>query len=85
MLRTEEEIERIKEWCRRIKKERGRTYIIERNPFKDEIDWMRNKVYIEIDRPLHMAHKESLVYDSTTDTLWEYMNGNWRRVEPTAY
>lgn len=80
MQSKKEEIEKIKKWCKKIKKERNRIYIIERNPFKDEIPWMRNKVFIEIDRPKKKANKYSVVYDSTTDSLWEYINGTWRKI-----
>jgi len=78
---TKYEIERVKEWCRKIKAERGgRIYIIERNPFKEEMEWIRNKVFVEIDRPKEIANHHSIVYDSTTDSLWEYLNGTWRRI-----
>ncbi|MFA5382809.1 MAG: hypothetical protein WC356_06590 [Candidatus Micrarchaeia archaeon] len=76
-----QEIEKVKEWCKKIKKERNRIYIIERNPFKDEIDWLRNKVFIEIDRPTEKANKNSIVFDSPTNSLWEYMNGSWRKID----
>jgi len=79
---TKEEIEKVIEWCEKIKKERGRIYVIERNPFRDEISWMRRYPLIEIDRPIDVASKFSLVYDSTTKQLWHFMNGSWRRVEP---
>jgi len=79
---TKEEIEKVIEWCEKIKKERGRIYVIERNPFRDEISWMRRYPLIEIDRPVDVASKFSLVYDSTTKQLWHFMNGSWRRVEP---
>ncbi len=79
---TKEEIEQVKRWCEKIKTERNRIYIIERNPFRDELDWMRRFPLIEIDRPKEVASKNSLVYDSTTRTLWEFMNGDWRRIEP---
>jgi len=79
---TKEEIEKVIEWCEKIKKERGRIYVIERNPFRDEIPWMRRYPLIEIDRPIDVASKFSLVYDSTTKQLWHFMNGSWRRVEP---
>lgn len=77
-----EEIEKIMNWCENIKKERNRTYVIERNPFKDEIEWMRRYALIEIDRPINVASKMSIVYDSTTKTLQHFMNGNWRKIEP---
>ncbi|MDD5172035.1 MAG: hypothetical protein PHF60_03285 [Candidatus ainarchaeum sp.] len=79
---TKEEIEKVIGWCEKIKKERNRIYVIERNPFRDEIGWMRRFVLIEIDRPKESASKNNLVYDSTIKQLWEYMNGDWRRVEP---
>ncbi|MEM2909113.1 MAG: hypothetical protein QW590_01650 [Candidatus Bilamarchaeaceae archaeon] len=79
---TKEEIEKVVAWCERIKKEKGRIYVIERNPFRDEIPWMRRFPLIEIDRPIEVASKFNLVYDSTTKQLWHYMNGSWRRIEP---
>lgn len=79
---TEEEIQIVKDWCKKKKAERARIYIIERNPFKERFSWTRNKVFIEIDRPKEIANIHSIVYDSTTDSLWEYMNGTWRRIEP---
>ncbi len=79
---TKEEIDKVISWCDEVKKKRGRIYIIERNPFRDEIPWMRRYPLIEIDRPLDAASKFSLVYDSTTKQLWHFMNGSWRRVEP---
>ena len=79
---TKEEIDRVIEWCERKKRERGRIYIIERNPFREEIPWMRRFALIEIDRPLDSASKLSLVYDSTTRQLYQYLNGSWRKIEP---
>jgi hypothetical protein len=79
---TEEEVERVVSWCEKVKAERRRAYIIERNPFHDEIDWMRRFPLIEIDRPREAAAKTDLVYDSTTKTLWQFMNKEWRRIEP---
>jgi hypothetical protein len=79
---TKEEIEKIIQWCEQKKKERMRIYIIERNPFCDEIEWTRRFPLIEIDRPKEIAAKTSLVYDSTTKQLWQYFNGEWRKVEP---
>ncbi len=77
-----EEIDKIKEWCEKTKAERNRIYVLERNPFRDEIEWTRRFILIEIDRPKEVASKNNLVYDSTTRTLWEYMNSDWRKVEP---
>lgn len=79
---TKEEIEKIIEWCEKIKKERNRIYVIERNPFRDEIEWMRRFVLIEIDRPKEVASKNNLVYDSILKQLWQYMNMDWRKIEP---
>ncbi len=75
-----EEIKRIIEWCEQRKKEEGRTPLIEINPFRD-IDWLRNKTYIQIDIPLDSAKKEAIVYESTLKSLFEYVNGLWKRVE----
>ncbi len=77
-----EEIERVIRWCEKVKKERNRIYVIERNPFRDEIEWMRRFPLIEIDRPKEVASKHNLVYDSTVKQLWQFLNGNWRRIEP---
>ena len=79
---TKEEIHKIILWCEAKKREKMRIYVIERNPFRDEYDWMRRFVLIEIDRPKEVAAKSSLVYDSTTRQLWQYMNTDWRRIEP---
>ena len=79
---TKDEIDKVITWCESIKKERNRIYVIERNPFREEIDWMRRFPLIEIDRPKEIASRNNLVYDSTVKTLWQYMNGDWRRIEP---
>ena len=79
---TQEEIDKVINWCEKIKKERNRIYVIERNPFRDEIDWMRRFTLIEIDRPKERAAKNNLVYDSVLKQLWQYMNFDWRRIEP---
>lgn len=81
---TKEEIDKIIEWCDQRKKERMRTYLIERNPFGDEIPWTRRFPLIEIDRPKEVAAKTSIVYDSTIRVLWQFLNGEWRRIEPDA-
>ncbi|MFA6530289.1 MAG: hypothetical protein WCT31_01035 [Candidatus Micrarchaeia archaeon] len=75
------EIDRVIGWCEERKKELNRIYITERNPFKDEIEWARRFPLVEIDRPKEVAAKTSLVYDSTTKQLWQFLNGNWRRIE----
>ncbi len=78
---TKEEIEKVIKWCEDTKTERQRIYIIERNPFRDDIDWLRRFPLIEIDRPKEIASKNNLVYDSTTKQLWQFMNGDWRRID----
>jgi len=77
---SQKEINTIIDWCEKTKKEKGKIYIIERNPFKNKIKWTMSKVFIEIDRPIEVANKVSLVYDSTTKQLWHYIGGSWRRV-----
>ncbi|MBI5046964.1 hypothetical protein HZC07_04520 [Candidatus Micrarchaeota archaeon] len=79
---TPEEIKKVVEWCESVKAERKRIYVIERNPFRDGIEWMRRFALIEIDRPKEVASKNDLVYDSTTKQLWQYMNGDWRKIDP---
>ncbi|VVC03896.1 Uncharacterised protein [Candidatus Bilamarchaeum dharawalense] len=79
---TKEEIQKVMDWCEKTKKERNRLYVIERNPFRDEIDWMRRFILIEIDRPKESASKNNLVYDSLLKQLWQHMNGDWRKIEP---
>lgn len=79
---TQAEIDKIIAWCEEKKKERNRSYLIERNIFRDEISWMRRYPLIEIDRPMEAASPFNMVYDSTTKRLWFNMNGNWRWVEP---
>jgi hypothetical protein len=79
---TKEEIEKVIAWCERMKAERNRAYVIERNPFREEMDWMRRYPLIEIDRPKEVASKNSLVYESTTKSLWQFMNMDWRKVQP---
>jgi hypothetical protein len=78
---TKEEIDKVVSWCENVKLERRRPQAIERNPFRDEIEWMRRFPLIEIDRPKETASKNNLVYDSTTKSLWQFMNGDWRRME----
>lgn len=79
---TQEEINEVIDWCEKTKKERNRIYVIERNPFREHIDWMRRFPLIEIDRPKEVASKNDLVYDSTVRQLWQHLNGDWRRIEP---
>ncbi len=79
---TKDEIDKVIGWCEKVKEERKRIYVIERNPFREEVDWMRRFPLIEIDRPKEVASKNDLVYDSTIKTLWQFMNGDWRKIEP---
>lgn len=69
------EIAEIIAWCEEIKKKRMSVYVIEKNPFKFE--WTRNILNIEIDRPLSLAAKTSLVYDSISKKLYRFVNGAW--------
>jgi len=82
---TQAEIDKIIDWCKARKAELNRIYIIERNPFEEEIFWMRNKIKIEIDRPTAIADKNSLVYDSTLNALFEFSNGAWRQIRPDQF
>ena len=79
---TKKEIGEVMEWCDEQKREKKRVYVVERNPFRDRISWMYRFPLIEIDRPLEVAGKSNLVYDSTTKTLWQHYLGNWRKIEP---
>ncbi|MBU0586893.1 hypothetical protein KJ780_05255 [Candidatus Micrarchaeota archaeon] len=74
---TQKEVEEVIQWCEDRKKERQAIYIIERNPFGQKFDWTRNIISIEIDRPITVAAKTSLVYDSVAKKLYQYMNGKW--------
>ncbi|MEM2974480.1 MAG: hypothetical protein QW112_02545 [Candidatus Micrarchaeia archaeon] len=74
-----DEIKTVIEWCEKKKKEIGRIPIIETNPFK-HISWLRNKTLLQIDRELNQADKSGIVYDSTTHSLYEFMNGMWRKI-----
>ena len=78
---TEAEIKKVIEWCEKRKLEVGRVPIIDPNPFKD-LFWMRNKTLIQIDKDIDKAEKSGIVYDSTTRSLHEFMNGTWRRIVP---
>lgn len=78
----QEDIARIISWCEQKKKESGRIYIVERNPFSEDILWTSRFVFIEIDKPKEIANKNSIVYDSTTKQLWEFINGSWRMINP---
>jgi len=80
MVKKEDEINQVIQWCELRKAEAGRTPILEVNPFRD-IDWLRNKTLIQIDRPLNLADTQGIVYESTTKSLYEWVNGMWRRIE----
>lgn len=83
-MEKKEEIIEIIDWCEKIKKERKRTYIIERNPFAQKINFTTRFTLIEIDRPKEIASKTSLVYDSTTKSLWANYMGEWRKIGSKA-
>lgn len=82
---TQAELDTIINWCKAKKAEVGRIYIIERNPFQEEIFWARNKIKIEIDRPTEVADKNSLVYDSTTNSLSTFENGRWKQLHADMF
>ena len=75
-----EELKKVIQWCEERKLEEGRTPLIEMNPFK-EIEWLRNKTLIQIDKPRESSDKNGVLYDSTLRALFEWANGVWRRIE----
>ena len=75
-----EELKKVIEWCEKRKREEGRTPLIEVNPFRD-IEWIRNKTLIQIDRPRETADQNGILYDSTLHALFEHVNGVWKRIE----
>lgn len=77
---SKEESGAIISWCEERRREKAQVYIIERNPFGDEMEWMRKFILIEIGRPKELAAKTSLVYDPRTKTLWQFVNGTWQKV-----
>ncbi len=79
---SQSEIDEIIEWCERRKKETRKVALVEINPFRDKFGWTMRFPTIEIDRPLEVANKHSLVYDSRTKTLWQYLFNQWRKIEP---
>ncbi|MCX6774043.1 MAG: hypothetical protein NTY68_03560 [Candidatus Micrarchaeota archaeon] len=79
---SKNDIEEIIKWCEQKKAEEKRFVAVEKNPFRDKMAWTFRYPLIEIDRPTEVAHESSLVYDSTTKTVWHFLNGNWRKVEP---
>ncbi len=80
---TKEEIQKIIKWCEIKKRESGKIALVERNPFKEEIPWTYRFPLIEIDRGKEVSSKTSIVYDSASKELWQYLNGEWRRVCPS--
>ncbi len=83
---TEEEIIRIKLWCKNTKKEEGgRTYLIKQYPFSLEIPFARNILFIEIDKPVFFCGKQSLVYDSSSDKLFRFVDARWIETLPSKY
>ena len=79
---TESEIRQVMEWCEEKKKERKLVSFVERNELREKLPWTYRFPLIEVDRPLESAAKSSLVYDSTTKTLYQCYMGEWRKVEP---
>ncbi|MEM2962923.1 MAG: hypothetical protein QXW70_02515 [Candidatus Anstonellales archaeon] len=84
MIIKKEDLERIKEWCRKIKEKEKRTYIIRRNPFQNEIPWTRTILFIDIDKPKEYCSRLNLVYDSSTDTLWRFVDNKWISLKPPS-
>jgi len=75
-----EELKKVIGWCEKRKLEEGRTPLIELNLFK-EMQWLRNKTLIQIDRPRESSDKNGVLYDSTLRSLFEWVNGVWKRIE----
>lgn len=75
-----EQIKEVIEWCEKRKMEEMRVPLIELNPFK-HFDWLRNKTVIQIDKEKEIADKNGIVYDSSTRSLYEYVNGVWKKIE----
>ena len=81
---TKQEIETIINWCEEQKRKQNKIVLVVRNPFREQIPWTYRYPLIEIDRPTSAAAKSSLVYDSSTRTLWHYYFDEWRKIEPEA-
>lgn len=79
---TADEIKKVIEWCEAKKKEKGLVSFVERNELREKIPGLYRFPLIEVDRPTEAANKTSLVYDSTTKTLYQYYMGEWRKIEP---
>ncbi|VVB74057.1 Uncharacterised protein [uncultured archaeon] len=75
-----DELKKVIEWCEKRKLEEGRAPLIEMNPFKD-MEWLRNKTVIQIDRPRESSDQNGVLYDSTLRALFEWVNGVWKRIE----
>jgi hypothetical protein len=84
MMPKQEDINEIIAWCEDLKKKRQTVYVIDRNPFGMKFEWTRNVINIEVDRPLAAASKSSLVYDSVSKKLYQYMNGTWMPLNQPA-
>jgi hypothetical protein len=79
---TADEIKKVMDWCEAKKKERKLVSFVERNELREKIPWLYRFPLIEIDRPTEAANTTSIVYDSTTKTLYQYYMGEWRKIEP---
>ncbi len=76
------EIREVIEWCRKEKREKKRTPIVELNPFREKFPWMLARIRIAIDLPLDEAKPDMAVYDSPTDAIYINVSGQWLRMEP---
>ncbi len=79
---TREEMEKVMEWCEQQKQKRRLVSFVERNELRESQPWTYRFPLIEVDRPLESANRSSLVYDSTTRTLYQHYMGEWRKIEP---
>lgn len=79
---TQKEIDEVIGWCEEKKREKKLVSFVERNELREKLPWTYRFPLIEVDRPMEAANKSSLVYDSTTKTLFQYYMGEWRKVEP---
>jgi hypothetical protein len=75
-------MDEIASWCMQKKAQEKRLAIVERNPFREKMGWAYRYPLVEIDRPTEAANKSSLVFDSLSGTLWHFLNGEWRKIEP---
>ena len=79
---AKKEIDEVIEWCEKRREETKRVSLMEPNPFRERFGWTFRFPFIEINMPLERANKHNLVYDPTTKTLWQFLNGDWRKIEP---